>query len=415
MAPSKDYHRTFRIAEGQVGWIDQGRAKGRISITYKHSTFQAVQIDEKRMTDAVMVHLQYEDQNFALHATPWERFYAQPLLKNGRPFTPIVTKSGMIIGHCGRVAGSTIWSEDEIPSELKWETWEEFEQSNTVAYYARVTQREADAWRRAGRTSFDSQVLYTIACAIDGQVLQILDVSAVGEIESEGLGPLEVVYDIITGAYAAKSLVKGLLRRILAVGSKRGLKSLIRRISTSVRRRMFRKPVRVLESKGALKPGTFTRTHTDPFTGHKYPISATAKTQRSMVTSIRADVAETEVYKAALRRGEIGLQRPTGANVIGTDFITVVLHPGTKRVKEVIVTDVKASVRGQFKKATTTIPGSWRTEVDNAVAHGRLDLGDTTLEDAIRAAVRQGRVRKRQLNVNYSSSSQGQGQITGRW
>jgi hypothetical protein len=168
-----------------------------------------------------------------------------------------------------------------------------------------------------------------------------------------------------------------------------------------------------LESKGVIKPGSGSRTFTDPFTGETSPISATAKTSRSMVTSIRADVAENEAYKAALGRGEIGLQRPTGANVTGTDFITAIVRPGTRQVREVLVNDVKASVIGRAPVPKTTIPGSWQIEVNNAVAPGRLNLGDAALENEVRMAVQQGRVRLRQLNVNYSPSSHGQGLITG--
>ena len=164
---------------------------------------------------------------------------------------------------------------------------------------------------------------------------------------------------------------------------------------------------KVLESKGAIKPGTGNRTHTDLFTGQTHPISATAKTARSLVTSIRADVAEAEAYKAALLRGEIGLQRPTGANVRGADFITAVLDSGTKQVREVLATDVKATVVGKTRAPKITIPGSWLTEVNNAVAPGRLYLGDIALEDAIRTSVQQGYVRLRQLNVNYSAAAQG--------
>jgi len=167
----------------------------------------------------------------------------------------------------------------------------------------------------------------------------------------------------------------------------------------------------MLESKGAVKPGTGGRTYTDPFTGQTSPISATAKTPRSTVTSIRADVAESEAYKAALARGEIGLQRPTGANIPGTDFITAVVRKGTKQVLRVLVNDVKATVKGRFPAPKASAPGSWQTEVTNAVAPGRLNLGDAALENEIRMAVQQGRVQMRQLNVNYSA--QGQGQITG--
>jgi hypothetical protein len=168
----------------------------------------------------------------------------------------------------------------------------------------------------------------------------------------------------------------------------------------------------ILESEGAIKPGTATRTHIDPFTGETHPIMATAKTERSLVTSIRADVAESDAYKVALfERREIGIQRPTGANVQGSDFITAVVAPGTKKIQIVLANDVKASVAGKFPVPKTTIPGSWRTEIQNAVAPGRLKLGDPVLEAEIRRAVQEGRLRLRQLNVNYSV--QGQGQITG--
>lgn len=168
----------------------------------------------------------------------------------------------------------------------------------------------------------------------------------------------------------------------------------------------------VSESSGAIRPGRPAHTYTDPFTGETQPIMATAKTERSLVTSIRADIAEADAYKVALfKRGEIGLQRPTGANVTGADFITVVLHPGTRKVQVILANDVKASVAGKFPIPKTSVPGSWRTEIQNAVAPNRLNLGDRALEAEIRAAVQQGRVRLRQLNVNYSS--QGQGAITG--
>ena len=168
----------------------------------------------------------------------------------------------------------------------------------------------------------------------------------------------------------------------------------------------------MLESAGAVKPGSVTRTHTDPFTGETYQIMATAQTERSVITSIRADVAEMDAYKEALFvQKEIGLQRPTGANVAGSDFITAVLRPGTRKVLVVIANDVKASIRGKFPVPKAAMRGSWQAEIRSAVAPGRLNLKDPALEAEIRAAVQQGRIRIRQLNVNYST--QGQGTITG--
>ena len=139
---------------------------------------------------------------------------------------------------------------------------------------------------------------------------------------------------------------------------------------------------------------------------------AVLETKRSLITSIRADIAENEAYKVALFvRKEIGLQRPTGANVTGADFITAVLRPGTRKVQEVIVNDVKASVAGRFPVPKTSMPGTWRSEVQNAVSPRRLNLGDPALEAEIRTAVPTGPRSPAANQCNYSFP--GQGLITG--
>jgi hypothetical protein len=139
--------------------------------------------------------------------------------------------------------------------------------------------------------------------------------------------------------------------------------------------------------------------------------SASAQTQRSVITAVRADVGESQAYMSALRfQGEIGLQRPSGANVRGTDFITAGIDPQSN-LMEIIVTDVKTSTTGRFPKPETQVPAEWMKEVRAAVA--RLDLGDPALEQQIRQALQQGRVRLRQLNADYSSRPQGQGTIRG--
>jgi hypothetical protein len=125
-------------------------------------------------------------------------------------------------------------------------------------------------------------------------------------------------------------------------------------------------------------------------------------------TAIRADIGESEAYKEALRRGEIGLQRPMGANVSGADFITAVVDDVTGYV-EIIVTDVKTTEVGRFPRPKASIPGTWQLEVQEAL--NRLDLNDPQLEGRIRAAHQLGQVRMRQLNVNYSKL--GRGAITG--
>ena len=160
----------------------------------------------------------------------------------------------------------------------------------------------------------------------------------------------------------------------------------------------------VLESAGAVVPGR--RTLHDPFTGTQHPISATSHSPRSFATAIRADIGESEAYKQALVRGEIGLQRPMGAN--GSRFYHV---PWTNGSIEIVATDVKTSEIGRFPIPKTYILSAWQAEVEEAVAPGRLNLNDQNLEAQIRSAYQAGHVRLRQLCANYSLS--GQGIITG--
>jgi hypothetical protein len=161
----------------------------------------------------------------------------------------------------------------------------------------------------------------------------------------------------------------------------------------------------LVESAGASRPGA-TRPFTDPW-GLQGEISATSKTPRSLVTAITADVGESEAYKAALRAGEVGLQRPFGANVGGSDFITAKVDPNG--LAQIIVTDVKTSVRGKFPVPKTVMPGSWQTEVQNAIA--RLQVKDPQLAQQIQDAYNAGRIQLRQVNVDYSPT--GQGSISG--
>lgn len=152
--------------------------------------------------------------------------------------------------------------------------------------------------------------------------------------------------------------------------------------------------------------------YVDPFTGRRFPISATAQFPSSMRTAIRPDVGESEAYKAALRRGEIGLQRPIGANDQGPDFITAA-RDEKGRVKEIVVSDVKTSGVGRFRAPVRGTAASqklqrWGPEIQQAVA--RFKTGNPALDRDIRQAMRQGRVRLRQLEVDMSP--RGQGTIT---
>lgn len=187
----------------------------------------------------------------------------------------------------------------------------------------------------------------------------------------------------------------------------------------------------VVESAGADIPSR--RMHRDPHTQQVFGVSARSHTPQSFRTAIRADIGESEAYKQALLRGEIGLQRPLGANVSGVDFITA-LREGATEIKEIVCTDVKTSEGGRFPAPKKTIPGTWLSEVQAAVAPGRLKLRViitnvsgpllhnlplphspaelAALETKIVQAVRQNRVRLRQLNADYSGTGQG---LIGGW
>jgi hypothetical protein len=186
----------------------------------------------------------------------------------------------------------------------------------------------------------------------------------------------------------------------------------------------------ILESAGAEVPAR--RWHHDPHTSQALPVSARSQTPRSFPTAIQADLGESAAYKQALLRGEIGLQRPMGANVQGVDFITAV-RDGAAGIKEILCTDVKTSLRGQFPTPKQTMPGSWYGEVSAAIHPARLQLRVVTtdvasaplhpftlpqtpmeltaLEHGIVQAVHQHRIRLRQLHADYSEA--GQGLITG--
>jgi hypothetical protein len=137
--------------------------------------------------------------------------------------------------------------------------------------------------------------------------------------------------------------------------------------------------------------------------------TGSAQTPRSVRTAILADIGEAEAYKAALSRGEIGLQRPAGSNVPGVDFITA--RRDSNGQMWILLNDAKTSQVGRFPSPASSPPASWVSEAQQAVTPSRLNLGNAALEAEIRTAVAQGRIRLRQLNVNYSPA--GQGAITG--
>jgi hypothetical protein len=135
--------------------------------------------------------------------------------------------------------------------------------------------------------------------------------------------------------------------------------------------------------------------------------SASAQTERSMMTAIRADVAEGQAYgDAVFGRGEIGLERPSGTNIGGrADFLTAGRENGQMYV---YVNDVKASGVGRFPTPDTgTVKATWMNQVQDAVGPGRLNLGNSAVEKEIQDAVAGGFVKLRQIDVNYTSAAQG--------
>ena len=136
--------------------------------------------------------------------------------------------------------------------------------------------------------------------------------------------------------------------------------------------------------------------------------SAAARTGRSLKTAIRADVGESQAYgEAIFVRREIGLQRPEGANVQGVDFITAAWN--AQGQLWILVTDVKTSTVGKFPKPATIpwpdFPDLWRKEVKAAI--NRLSLDNKAREQEVTSAFAAGRVRLRQINVDYSPAGQG--------
>ncbi|HWL93695.1 MAG TPA: hypothetical protein VNT79_09170, partial [Phycisphaerae bacterium] len=142
--------------------------------------------------------------------------------------------------------------------------------------------------------------------------------------------------------------------------------------------------------------------------------SASAQTPKSMTTGIRADLGETTAYNARLARGEIGLERPQGSNVTGPDYITAQRDPdGTIWIN---VGDAKSRVSetSRFGRTKSSLPQTWSNAVSDALSPTRLNLGDPALEQAIRTAWLQGRVRIRQDNVDFSPSGQGRETLDAR-
>jgi hypothetical protein len=138
-------------------------------------------------------------------------------------------------------------------------------------------------------------------------------------------------------------------------------------------------------------------------------VAGSARTARSTITGVGADLGEVHGYKTALIRGEIGVQSPAGSNVAGPDFLTA--GRDAQGDMWVFVNDANTSTTGKFPKPKTTYPAKWNTEIQDALGPTRLGLGDAALEAEIRDAVAKGRIRFRQINIDMSPA--GQGRVTG--
>lgn len=153
------------------------------------------------------------------------------------------------------------------------------------------------------------------------------------------------------------------------------------------------------------------RYHYDQFADKLIPISARSHpkpdqlTQRgSIQRGPRADYAESLAYQLALKRGEIGIQRPVNVHGSGPDFITV-LRQQDGSVREIILSDVEKSESGQFRKQLGPIRPEWIKELDAAIerVNPRKNKELYSLRKAIDKARAQNRYRLRILRVDLSA------------
>jgi hypothetical protein len=111
--------------------------------------------------------------------------------------------------------------------------------------------------------------------------------------------------------------------------------------------------------------------------------TATAQTNRSITTSIRAQTAEIAGYDARLWSGEIGIIAPSGSNVPGLDYFTVTPLPEGGYAFHVV--DMKSRVsQNAFGQVSPSMRDSWLKAADRAIE--QLDLGNPQLEQEIRDA-----------------------------
>jgi hypothetical protein len=148
--------------------------------------------------------------------------------------------------------------------------------------------------------------------------------------------------------------------------------------------------ISILESRGARDEYQFDA------------ISASAMKERGVITGPLADLGEAHAYKRALSNGEIGLERPFGANRGGADFITAVFDATHGYV--IVLTDAKWSAVEGHPSPQTWAPMTWLAQAQDAV--DRVDLGDEGLNTLIKDAWERGELYLRQIDIDASPAGQ---------
>jgi hypothetical protein len=103
--------------------------------------------------------------------------------------------------------------------------------------------------------------------------------------------------------------------------------------------------------------------------------------QHTFPRTIGADTAQAAGYNKLLDNGELGLLRPGNVSTGGVDAITVRINASGEA--EIYLNDFTAPGVAKPSKATHQ---KWLDELDKAIAGGRLDFGDKSLESAIQSA-----------------------------
>lgn len=127
-------------------------------------------------------------------------------------------------------------------------------------------------------------------------------------------------------------------------------------------------------------------------------------TDRAIATAINADLAEAEAHREALRRGEIVVLSPDGANRPGPDFVTAIADDSDLDVLRIVVTDVKSSSIGVFSTPGAVVPDKWLDRVSQTIDKMLDDQGigedQRRFAESLRTAFDDGRIVLRQIDVD---------------